>query len=133
MAVRNNSEDRGSQPLPVEYQERALKYKAISVLGLNVLALAVDRLSLPASLRPFLVFLIVVIDVLWISYALDAAWSIGKLKESNPVPSEADFRERGRKGRWRPSSTGFLSVVVPILFMIAWIVGLFVTLFFYTW
>ncbi|MBI3014607.1 MAG: hypothetical protein HYY65_06025 [Candidatus Tectomicrobia bacterium] len=131
MLIERLSAELAPQSRSVQYQAQLLKRRSGFILALNALAIVGETLSSSISVRSLIVFLVVVIDVFWVFYALDAAWFIEKLAggpgQSSAVPSEEAFPEEVRKGQFRIRSTTFISVTLPTFLVLAWLVGLFLT------
>jgi hypothetical protein len=111
----------------VEYEGQLLNDRTTIVLELNGLAALAVSFGLAPVAKSILIALIVVIDALWIVCAIDAGWLVrqltDRLADSAATPIDEQFRLRVQKGRIRIGSTKFMSLVVPSLLLLGWIIG----------
>jgi hypothetical protein len=112
----------------VEYEDGLLISRTNLVLTLNGLGAVAVALTLPSKARLLIAVVMIIIDVFWIACAIDAWRFIRKLtqavKQAEVVPSAEAFRYEAQRGRFRISPTLFVSIIVPFLILVAWIVGL---------
>ncbi len=116
-----------------EYEDQLVISRTRLVLEINGLAGVIVALPLFSEARLAIAGVIVLLDVLWIVCAIDSAYFIGELigrlkaslEETPPVvpPSEA-FRFQVQKGRLRIGTSRFVGIYMPVLLLIAWLVGL---------
>jgi hypothetical protein len=68
----------------------------------------------------------IIIDVCWIVCAIDSWWFIRKLtqalKQADTKPADEAFRYEVQR-RFRISPTLFVSIIMPFLILVAWIIG----------
>lgn len=112
----------------VEYEDGLLNTRTNLVLTLNGLGAVAVALALPPPARLLIAALMIIIDVCWIVCAIDSLWFIRELtqalKHSDAKPADEAFRYEVQQGRFRIRPTLFVSIIMPLLILVAWIIGL---------
>jgi hypothetical protein len=116
----------------VEYEDQLLNSRTGIVLTLNGLMAVAASMSLPVAARIVTAAVIVVVNVLWIVCSVDAQHYIhglsARINESGQAPIDEKIRKDLQRGRLRIGSTRFMSLYVPGLLLIGWLLGLLVSL-----
>lgn len=112
----------------VEYEDDLLNTRTNIVLTLNGLMAVAASLSLPHPAQLVAPLVIITIDILWIVCAFDARHFIHSLtaviQDSGKAPIDEKLRKTFQTGRFRIGSTRFLSVIIPTLLVIGWVLVL---------
>ena len=117
----------------VEYEDQLLNSRTTIVLTLNGLMAVAASCSLPNTSKIIIALIISVVNMLWIVCSLDAQRYIHglitriNLSEHNPIAE----RIRGELHQYwfRIGSTRFMSLVIPVLLLVGWVVGSVVPIF----
>jgi len=111
----------------VEYEDDLLNTRTNIVLTLNGLMAIAASMSLPSTAQLVGSLVIIIVDILWIVCAFDSRHFIHSLtasiNESSYVPIDEKLR-KVFKSRLRIGSTQFMSVVIPTLLVVGWVLSL---------
>lgn len=112
----------------VEYEDQLLNSRTGIVLTLNGLMAVATSISLPEIARILVATTIIIVNVLWLVCSLDAQLYIhglsARVNQSGQAPIDEKIRMELQTGRFRISSTRFMSLYVPTLLLAGWILGL---------
>ena len=112
----------------VEYEDGLLNARTNLVLTLNGLGAVAVALALPPMARLLIAALMIIIDVCWITCAIDTWRFIRELtlavKGVDAKPPDEELRYKMQQSRFRISPTKFVSIIMPLLILFAWIAGL---------
>lgn len=126
-----SAEDVAALRRRVEYEDQLLNSRTSIVLTLNGLMAVAAALSLSGLARLAIAIVIILINLLWIVCALDAQHFIHSLismvRDSDHPPIDERVRKEVQENRLRIGSTCFMSLIVPILLLVSWILGLVLT------
>jgi hypothetical protein len=112
----------------IEYEDALLNTRTSIVLTINGFAGVAASLSLPAFIRLVVAGIIILIDVWWITRALEASRFIsrlsGRLRESpNTAPADEIFRWEVVDRPKRIGTTKFVAVVIPLVLVVGWVLA----------
>lgn len=111
----------------VEYEDQLLNSRTGIVLTLNGLMAVAAAMTLPAAARIVTATVIIIVNVLWLVCSLDARDYLrglhAHINKPDRTPIDEKIRIELQKGRFRISSTFFMSFWVPFLLLAGWIFG----------
>lgn len=112
----------------VEYEDQLLNSRTSIVLTLNGLMAVAASLTIAGAARLAVAGVIVIVNLLWIPCALEAYGYIRvltlRLKESAVAPIDEQIRQDFLANRFRVGMTRFMSIIIPGLLLVGWIVAL---------
>jgi hypothetical protein len=119
-------ESAGALRKRVEFEDQLLNSRTSIVLTLNGLMAVAVSMSGAFAARLVVAGVIIIVDLLWISCAVDAyryikALTAG-LRDSPAAPIDERMRQDLLSNRFRVGTTMFMSIIIPGLLLVGWAV-----------
>lgn len=112
----------------VEYEDQLLNSRTSIVLTLNGLMAVAAGLAIPSAARHAVAGVIIIVNLFWIPCAFEAYGYIKvltlRLKDSAAIPLDEHMRQEFLANRCRVGTTKFMSIIIPGLLLVGWVVAL---------
>jgi hypothetical protein len=113
----------------VEYEDQLLNSRTSIVLALNGLMAVAASLTDACASRLAVAGVIIIVNLFWIPCAFEAYGYIKmltiRLKDSTEIPIDESMRQDFLANRFRIGTTRFMSIIIPGLLLVGWVVAIF--------
>ncbi len=112
----------------VEYEDQLMNSRTSIVLTLNGLMAVAASFQLPQVAKLLIAIIIIIVNALWIICSLDAQRYIhsliSQIHTSEFMPIDEKIRVITRNNHFRIGSTRFMSLTIPSLLLVGWVLAL---------
>ncbi len=119
----------------MKYEDQLLISRTGIVLTFNGLMAVAAAMKLPAPAKVVTVMVIIIVNALWLVCSRDANHLIkyyhDRINKSDQAPICVKIRNEYEEQRFRIRSTSFMSLYVPGLLLVGWILGFLLSIFKY--